>query len=183
MTRNFSAVAVTASIGRPVEPARRIFAPGPNRSSTAAGIRRPSAKLLASRSNSFPAPLGAIRDVLRRYRVPGEDMEKGVREVEMPPRRGLAAIDPHGIERRQTTGASRHALGEVDHQNERAEVTLHDPRKTRGRSIPQSELTAKRSPAAAASSGPAAASSRGCAGTGKRRANLGRTEAGVFLTS
>jgi hypothetical protein len=111
-------------------------------------------------------------------------MEKGVREVEMPPRRGLAAIDPHGIERRQTTGASRYALGEVDHQNERAEVTLHDPRKTRGRSIPQSELTRK--PLACSSRVLGAVPQRhpeAAPEQGKRRANLGRTEAGVFLTS
>ena len=116
MTRDSSAVAVTASIGRPVEPARRL-SPGPEPIEHSRGHQEAQRKAVGEPLNSFPAPLGAIRDVLRRYRVPGEDMEKGVRKVEMPPRR--------------------------DHQNERAEVTLHDPRKTRSRSIPQSELTRK----------------------------------------
>jgi hypothetical protein len=95
VTRDSSAVAVTASIGRPFEPARRIFAPGPELIEHSRGHQEAQRKAVGEPLDSFPAPLGAIRDVLRRYRVPGEDMENGVREVEMPPRRGLAAIDPH----------------------------------------------------------------------------------------
>jgi hypothetical protein len=86
--------------------------------------------------------------------------------------------------RMQQGARCRYALGQVDHQNEGAEVTLHDPRKTRGRSIPRSELT--RQPLACSSRVLGAVPQRhpeAAPKQGKRRANLGRTEAGVFLTS
>src|SRR5205807_7377109 len=86
------------------------------------------------------ALLGRILDVLRRHRVPGEDVEELVCKIEMASARGLTAIDQHGIERRQAAGGARHALEGVHHENEHAKLALHHVRQASRRNIPQLEF-------------------------------------------
>ncbi len=60
--------------------------------------------------------------MLGRHRVPGEDVEELVRQIEMAAARDLMAIDQHDIEFRQAAGRAGNALERIDHEHQYAQA-------------------------------------------------------------
>ena len=91
----------------------------------------------------FGAPAGGPAGrfgMLRRHRVPCQDVEQFVREVEMPATGKLAARNQHRVEVGQAAGCAGNARLRIDHEHQNVQLPLHDPGQARRRRPAQPEL-------------------------------------------
>jgi Domain of unknown function (DUF6362) len=135
VTSNSSAAALSLAMRRRLQ-ALPIRHSARARPSASAPPRRNYGELL----DAVAADLPGLLRVLRRHRIPGEDVEQLVRQIEVAPARHLVAIDQHYVQLRQTAGGTRDSLEGIDHEHENAELALHHLGQTPGRHVAQIEL-------------------------------------------
>ena len=86
------------------------------------------------------AGLRRLFEVLGRHRIPCEDVEKLVGEIEVASAGDFATVDDHHVEVGKTAGGSGDAVDRVHHEHQDAELLLHDLRQLLGRDGPEIEI-------------------------------------------
>ena len=90
--------------------------------------------------DAIAAGLPRFFAMLGRHRIPGEDVEQLVGEIEMPAAGDFAARDQHRVQLGQAAGRSRDAVACVDHEHHDAEIPLYYLGEARRRFVPETEL-------------------------------------------